>query len=248
MRFSRFGIISIFIVSASISAQTNTATTFLSQVVAKYPAVATQQSITLSGNAQWTAGSLHESGAASLQAASDGSSNVQLSLQTASRTETRNLLDTSRACQWIDSKSVTHQVNIPDCYMAPPWFAPLLLAQPAPSIATMLTISDDGQIVKNAVTTRKITYLTNLQADDETTSKKLTAYTRVSVLYDPDTLLPSSVEYIIHGDKNLNIGLPVRVDYSDYRITSGVPIPYRIDRYVNNALQLSIVVTSASVN
>lgn len=68
------------------------------------------------------------------------------------------------------------------------------------------------------------------------------------VLYDPQTLLPASTEYVIHADNDLHVQIPVRIVYSNYQTVSGLPIPLRIDRYVNGVLQLSITLTTASLN
>lgn len=119
----------IFALTASSVAypQSNGATGFFAELLAKYPALATAHSMALSGGAQWIAGSLHESGTASLKATNDGSSTLQLDLGTASRTETRTGLGSSRSCQWADAHSVVHAIDGPDCEMAVTWFAPTLL-------------------------------------------------------------------------------------------------------------------------
>jgi hypothetical protein len=121
------------------------------------------------------------------------------------------------------------------------------LTKPLPSIANLLAISDDGSVSEGGTTFRQISYLTNVAGNDTTNAEMLTGATRVRVMYDPQTLLPSSIEYAIHADNNLNTSLKVRVVYSDYQVVSGLPIPFRIDRYVNNSLQLSISVTNSSI-
>ncbi len=69
----------------------------------------------------------------------------------------------------------------------------------------------------------------------------------MNVLYDPKTLLPSSLEYLQHGDTDLNTTFPVRIVYSNYQLVDGMPMPYRIDRYVNGLLQLSLTISSATL-
>lgn len=225
---------------------TNTAASFLADVAAKYPTAALLHSVTLNGSATWTVGTLKESGSATLEAASDGSSTIQLNLDTATRTETRSALGDARGCEWTDSKG-PHQINGVDCKQAVAWFAPVLAIQPMPALLQSLTISDDGPVSRSGGPVRQISYSTSLPGNSTGTTTLFTSGTRVSVLFDPQTLLPSSIEYVQHADTNLNIGMNVRVAYSNYQTVSGVPVPFQIDRYVNNALQLSITVTSASL-
>src|SRR5262249_30238025 len=134
------------------------------------------------------------------------------------------------------------------CDMAISWFAPFLLANPPASIANTVKITDDGEVVKDGSKFRQITYRTVEPAKDTATSNRLMEYTRVEVFYDPQTLLPASTEYFVHADKDLGVRIPVRVVYGNYQAVSGTPIPFQIDRYVNGVLQLSVVLTNASLN
>lgn len=236
------------IASSALHAQTNTAAGFAAHVAAKYTELATVHSITLNGTAKWTAGSLHESGPAKLQASVDGSSTLQLSLNTASRTETRTALGTSRTCEWTDAKSAVHPLVGPDCESAVPWFAPILLVQPVAAVANALNIADDGQVAESGSTLRELSYRTVETGKNAALASALTEDTYVRVLYDPETLLPARAEYAIHADSNLHIQIPVKVIYSNYQTVSGVPIPFQIDRYVNGVLQLSVTLTNASLN
>ncbi len=219
--------------------------TFLGEVALKYPAVVALSTVTLNGNAKWTLGNLKESGTAILVAQADGSTNLQLNLDTATRTESRTALGNSRACQWTDSKG-SHPLNDVDCNASLVWFAPMLLVQPLPTLLQLLVINDDGNVARTSGNFRQISYSTPMQGTSTAITNLLTGGTHMSVLYDPQTLLPSSVEYLQHADSDLSITFPVRVAYSNYQTISGVPIPFQIDRYVNNTLQLSLTLNSAS--
>ncbi len=227
-------------------AGTNTAAGFLAEVALKYPTLAATKSFTLNASANWTLGSQKESGTAVLQAQADGSSSLQLALDKASRTESRTALGANRACQWTDGTG-THNLNDPDCNRPVAWFAPALAVQPIASVLQMLNVSDDGSVTRNTGSFRSISYRTPLAATSSDFTNFLTEGTRVTVLFDPQTLLPSSVEYLEHGDADLNTTFPVRIVYSNYQAVSGTPVPYQIDRYVNNVLQLSLTVTNVTL-
>lgn len=250
MRLGRLTVLQLALVAPVLSAQTNTATPapFAPLVIAKYPQLTTLNSMVLSGTAEWIAGSTHESGPVSIQASVDGSSTLQLTLNTASRTETRTSLGASRACQWTDAKSVAHTLIGPDCDQAVPWFAPLVFVEPSASVAGLLSVSDDGEVTRNGATFHELSYTTQEQGTTPAFAQTLTQATRVSVLYDPQTLRPASIEFDQHADNNLKHALNVRVVYSNYQLVEGLPIPFQIDRYVNNALQLSIAIDHASIN
>lgn len=138
--------------------QSSKAAVFAAEVAARYASLATVHSVTLNGTAEWTAGSLHETGPATLKASNDGSSSLQLSLSMASRTETRNALGSSRTCEWTDAKGAVHPLAGPDCDSAVPWFAPILLLQPISAIASGLNITDDGEVLKSSSTYRQLSY------------------------------------------------------------------------------------------
>jgi hypothetical protein len=231
-----------------IVGQTSSAVPFVTQVAVKYPQLATVHSLTLTGTAEWISGSLHQSGTVSLQASADGSSTAQINMGTASRTETQTSLGDSRSCQWADAQGLTHQMDGPTCYIAVPWFAPALFIQPGPSVAGLLTISDDGQVVNNGMTLRQVSYVTPLKGKDPTAASSLTELTRVKLFFDPQTLLPISMEYYAHADNDSKSRIRMKVVFSDYRTVSGLPVPFHIDRYFNNTLQLSIIVSDASLN
>ncbi len=224
----------------------NTAATFLSEVALKYPAAAALNSMSFNAEAQWTLGSQKETGTATAQASSDGSTSFQLNLDGASRAETRSALGDSRSCQWADTKSA-HTLQTVDCSTPVPWFAPLFAFQPSAVVLQLLNISDDGAVTRSSETYRQISYLTAIQGTSTATTNLLTSGTKVSVLYDPQTLLPTSIEYLQHADNDLNTTIPVRIVYSNYQTVSGTPVPYQIDRYVNGVLQLALSVTSASL-
>ena len=224
----------------------NTAAAFLAEVALKYPGAVLLQSVTLNANAKWTLGNQKESGTAVLQAQSDGSSSMQLTLDTASRTESRTALGNSRACQWTDSQG-NHQLNPVDCNASVAWFAPVLSIQPLSTVLQLLNIVDDGQATRDSGVFRQISFRTPLSGISPFITSFMTTGTHVSVLYNQQTLLPDSVEFTQHSDKDLNTTIPVRIVYSNYQPVAGVPVPYQIDRYVGNLLQLSLTITSVSL-
>ncbi len=221
---------------------------FLQNLHARSAPAAAPQSIELTGAAEWVAGSLTEHGTADLKAGKDGSSTLQLNLSTATRTETFSALDSSRSCQWLDGAGKNHPIVGLSCAAATPWFAPNLLATLSTQFPSLITVSDDGEVMKKGVVLHQISYIMNLAGNDAATTKAWTDATRVKVCFDLTTLLPVSLEYAIHPDSDDSQAIPVSVAFSDYRSVSGVLLPFHIERFVNRTLQLTLVLSNISIS
>jgi hypothetical protein len=203
--------------------------------------------VNLTATAEWTVGSIHETGTAQLQANVDGSNSVQLALEKSSRTEVQAKADSSRTCTWTDGAGKSHDVPGPNCLVAIPWFLPSLFAQPAAVLPTTLGVTDDGTVPKGGSTVHQVSYVLKLTGQDASTANRLMSQSTVKVFYDPQTSLPVSLEYFIHPDDNDLQNIPVRVAFSNYQSVSGVMLPFHIERYVNRTLLLKLDVSNASI-
>lgn len=203
--------------------------------------------VTLAANAEWTAGSLHQTGTAQLQANADGSTSVQLSLGQASHTESQTKADSARTCEWTDQAGASHDILGPNCFIAVPWFAPSLYTQPLSQLPALIGTTDDGEVSKDGSTLHQISYLLNLQGADSTSTDQMVSQSTVKVFYDPQTALPDSLEYFVHPDSNDLQNIPVRVVFRNYQSVSGVMLPFHVEKYVNRTLQLTLDVTNASI-
>jgi hypothetical protein len=134
MRFCSSILCLLFCITDFHSVQSQTVTsqtpsTFQQQAQAAVSGGKSFSVINLTATAEWTAGSDHESGTAQLQANVDGSSNLQLSLGKASRTEVQTKADSSRTCTWTDNAGTSSDIVGPNCFIAIPWFSPSLFTQ-----------------------------------------------------------------------------------------------------------------------
>jgi hypothetical protein len=232
---------------STLQGQAITPSTFQVQAQTATHSGAPFRSVTLSATAEWYAGSQHETGNAQLQASVDGSSTVQLSLGQASRTEAQTASNASKACSWTDQKGTIHNIVGPNCFIAIPWFAPGLFTQSAEQLPALLGTIDNGEVSKDNATFHQVSFYLNRQGVDSVSTKQLIDRTNVKVLYDPQTFLPSSLEYNIHPDNNDLQDIPVKVVYSNYQAISGVMMPFHIEKFVNHSLQLKLDVNNASI-
>ena len=235
------------IASSSARSQSTTPSAFQEKAQAAVTGGKSIQSIKLDGAAEWIAGSSHASGTAELKTSTDGSASIQLNLGQSSRTEVQTKVDASRACQWTDASGTSHEVLGANCFIAIPWFTPSLFTQPASQLSTLIASTDDGEVSKNGSAFHQISYALNLETPDTASTKQLVDQSRVKVLYDPQTFLPSSLEYAIHPDDDDLQSIEVKVLFSDYRSISGVMLPYHIEKFVNRSLQIKLDINNASI-
>ncbi len=111
----------------------------------------------------------------------------------------------------------------------------------------MLGITDDGNVADDEATLHQISFLINRKGGDAPSTSRMANASKVKVHYDPTTLLPASLSYSIHPDDNDLINLKVKVLFSNYQSVSGVMLPFHIEKYVQNTLQLTFDVTKALV-
>jgi hypothetical protein len=198
--------------------------------------------VTMSGTVNWTAGSLEDSGPITLQASADGSWTVTMNLESGVRLESQSSAGSSMACQFQPNASTAAQVGRPDnCRRSLTWFIPPISYQPslkkgalilqalgsagAPELKTQLAFVDISAAFANSTI-------------DATTS---------NLTLDPNTLLPTTLSFNVFPDTGPSIPIPVRVEFSDYRLTSGAQIPYSIRRYLNGTLLADITINSVSI-
>jgi hypothetical protein len=238
---------SFFCLVSSHLALTQTPTAFQQQAQTAVSAGKPFGVVNLTATAEWIAGSLHENGTAQLQANVDGSTNVQLALGKASRTEVQTKIASSRTCTWTDGAGKSHDILGPNCFVAIPWFSPGLIAQSSAALPALLGTTDDGIVSKNGSTSHQVSYLLNLKGRDVQSTNRMVSQSTVKVFYDPRTFLPESLEYSIHPDNNGLQDIPVSVAFSNYQSVAGVMLPFHIERFINRTLQLKLDVSNASI-
>jgi hypothetical protein len=198
--------------------------------------------VTLSGTVNWTAGSLEDSGPVTLQANADGSWTTTMELQSGPRLESQTAAGSSMMCQFQANSSKAALVGrLDNCRRSLTWFLPPISFQPSlkPSALTLQALGSAGApALKTQLAFADISAAFVNSTLDATTS---------NVALDPNTLLPTSLTFNVFPDTGPAIPIPVRVEFSDYRLTSGAQIPYSIKRYLNGTLLADITINSVSI-
>ncbi|HEU5400119.1 MAG TPA: hypothetical protein VFU86_02105 [Terriglobales bacterium] len=205
--------------------------------------------VTLSGTANWYAGSLKDSGTVTLTAASDGSAQMQLMLgQSGERTESQLAIGPSMKCQWSGADAKVHQADYLNCLKPAVWFLPSLGFQSG-SLPASISVSDLGIETASDGGYRHLRAQFAPSAIGDTTAIPNPSQAGITDIdVDPNSALPVALRYRVRPDNGANIEIPIMVKFSDYRAINGVQIPYLIERYVNGTLQLQITIQSSQID
>lgn len=206
------------------------------------------QSIQLSGNVTLQAGSLHDTGSATLTASADGTWKSQFTFsQIGQRTESRTATEGQRDCEWAGADGVIHE-GTGGCWTALVWFLPQISFQPSLIPATLIS-SDQGNTQTSAGTRRVVASQLILGSKEASTSASTMIQKQSSTVLslDPTALIPLSLDFKQPSDSG-TAQIAVKVRYSAYKSLSGVFIPAHIERYLNGGLELTIDITQASLN
>lgn len=248
-RFKLFAVISIFLLLCSELRAANDPTgagvNLLGQIAKAFAADTAVSNVKLSGTAQWYAGSLQDYGNATLVAASDGSSQMQLQMaKMGSRTESQTGVGPSMSCQWAGADAVPHVFGSSNCVRPIVWFLPAVALQQS-SLLTILTASDLG-IGADTYRHAQLQFAATALVPGSGSEAMQASTTNLAL--DPASFLPQVLAYRVSPDNGSPIAVPIEVHFSDYRLVNGAQLPFRIQRYLNGTLQLDVTVTSAEVN
>lgn len=226
--------------AAVLASQQPTTPTALLTASLSAMAGAMTKSISLSGTAQYTAGTTDEHGAFSAQCAVDGSSQLQLQIPLFSRTELRSMSNGTSAGTWIDDSGNSHVMAGHNVMTPPAWFCPFILisdivSNPATDIEYVGQESRDGQSVDH--------FSVSAHPLDQTPVQAWMARLSRSDLYvDSATHRLIALDFDTHPDHNATIDMPVEILFTDYSESGGLWMPTKIEKYVDSTLQLTLQV------
>lgn len=222
----------------------------LGQLSAAFSGGKSVQSVQFSGEATWHGGSLEDSGAVTLTASADGSSQMQLLLGgSGQRTETQAGAGSSARCNWAGEDGTAHEVHSGSCWRPVLWFLPALSLQTSlpPSNLSVVDLGMET-VGASANINRHLQSQITFSDSSDALAAEMAQQSKTDIGLDPTSHLPAMLAYSVHPDNGASAQIAIEVHYSDYRTVNGVQIPYLIQRYVNGALQLEIHINSAEIN
>jgi hypothetical protein len=224
--------------------------------------------VTLTGTARRIAGSDDETGTATLKATSLGDSRIDLSFPSGERVEIRNHsalplpgalppgLPTAAASTaqpagaWSDPEGGIHPIASQNVATQPAWFVPALTiskltSSPGWVFSYVGPETRDGQSVVHVEAVQPPPTTANLPQNFAALIHHLS---QMDIYLDPSSLLPLAFAFNLHPDDDASVDIATEIRFSDYRATSGVQMPFHVQKYLNNSLVLDLQVDSATAN
>lgn len=206
----------------------------------------TIKDVTLTGSANWIAGSDNETGSATLKATAIGQGRIDLSLSNGPRSEVVDLSQTAPTGSWSGPDSTWHSTVPHNLLTDPTWFFPAFLFNRVLSTPTYAVSALDAETRNGVAVEHFAVYLQPSNADPTPTVTQ--NFSRIDVYLDSSTFLPVATSFNIHPDNNALTNIAVEVRFTNHRNVQGVSAPYRIQKYIQNSLALDITVSGTQIN
>lgn len=205
------------------------------------------QDATLTGHMEFIAGKTDETGTFTAKTAVNGYHRIQFDLDTASRTDTRNVHDGRTQGTWHNAQGVEHAVVEHNHLVDHSWFFPsIALARLLQS--SHAAFSFVGVETKDGVSVEHYTMNDGARPDGTLPNPKLAHLQQIDIYLDSQTMRPAILAFNLHPDSNALVDIPIEVRYSSYAQINGVWIPTHVQRYINSTLNLDLTIQSAEFN
>lgn len=201
--------------------------------------------VTLTGSANYIAGSDNETGSATLKATAIGQGRVDLSLSNGPRSE---VIDASQAApvgNSCGSDGIWHAMAGHNLMTDPTWFFPAFLISRALSTSTYVISPMDAE-TQNGIAVDHVRIYQQPNSSDS--AALLQGLSQIDIYLNSSTLLPVSISFNTHPDNNALMNIPIQINFSNYQTVQGISVPYHVQKYIENGLALDLAISSIQVN
>lgn len=222
------------------------AVALLQRSLAALVGTSTVKDVTLTGSANYIAGSDSETGSATLKATAIGQGRVDLSLSGGQRSDVADVSQNPWAGSWCGPDGVWHPVVPHNLFSDPTWFFPAFLISRALSTPGYAISAADAE-TQNGIAVEHITvYVQAAPADPSPAVNQ--GLSRTDIYLNASTLVPVSISFNTHPDNNALANIPVQISFSSYQAVQGMSVPYHIQKYIQNSLVLDVALSSVQTN
>jgi hypothetical protein len=196
--------------------------------------------VTLNANVTSILGSDNESGTGTFEAKGTSESRIDLNLSGGTRSDVRNISNGVPGGAWQKSGGTATQYAAHNCWTDAAWFFPSLssLNQTANSSFAFKYIGQEQHGGVNVQHVRVFQFL----------SQNLPPVNVTDFYLDVNSLVPLAIGFILNADNDKNTNIPNEVRFANYKVVSGVQIPFHFQQISNGSINLDVTVTSAAVN
>lgn len=197
------------------------------------------RTIELSGNVDYYTGNETHSGSVVLKASGSDSSKIELSTDNGRLVEIR----TAFGNLWTDTSGSNHA--FPNSGTPNSWFFPGFLPNSQCLSNLQVFTFEESQ------STAEINVASHAAISPKTPLGRANLSQHLSAVeyhIDPNSYLPTHIQYNEHPDNDLGTDIPVEIRFADYRQISGVQVPFRIQKFMNGTTVLDITVNTVVIN
>ncbi len=203
-------------------------------------------SVGLTADAHWFAGGLNADGTATIAADSSGRAELSIAFSGGGdRTESQTRIGSVARCKWSGSDGVVHSSRPYACLQPLLWCLPSLSLQ-TPSMPANVSVVDLGPEQMNGGSYTHLRLQSTPSADSDTNAPVVLA-NFADLWIDSVTHLPAILRYRLPSDRGGPVVSVIEVRYEDYRLIRGAQVPFRIERLVNNAPNLTLQIRTATI-
>ena len=214
----------------------------LSQIAQGVGVIPVVSQVSLEGTANYTAGSDSETFPIDFTASGFDDTSMLLKRSGGVASEIRH----KGIGTWFGVDGVSHAYAVHNTWTTAAWFAPTLLLSAWLSDPE-LVISDLGQEQRDGIAVEHVQCFRQFADMPALDAGQVAAVSRMNLYLDTKAGLPVGLEFSIHPDNDAGTNIPVRVEYSQFKTSSGIQMPSRVQEYLQNTPLLDITFTSKTV-
>ncbi len=235
-----------FLLSLSLAAQQTVTTSsqallYLQRSLTALSGSQTLNDVTLSGTARRIAGPEDETGTGVFRAIASGAGRTDIALSSGQRSEVQNLTTTIPTGAWSAPDGISHAISYHNLLAEPAWFFPAFAITRRLSSSGFVA-SYVGHEIRNG---QAVEHVAVSQTSPTQTLQHLT---QIDFFLDSSNFLPAALTFNVHPDNDMGLDIPIEIRFSDYRSVNGVPVPFRVQKYLNNGLVFDLQIQSVAFN
>lgn len=223
------------------------ATALASTAIAALNGTTQVSDVTLTGTGTRTVGSDVESGNFTLKALGNSQSRLDFVESAGTISEVFNLSSSIPQGFWIGTDGTAHPAANHNCLAGQVWFFPSLSVLAQASSPNFVAIYV-GLETKNGISVQHIQIIPTSSVLIAASSQLFAQIATTDIYLNSTSYLPVAIAFSTHPDDNLNLNIPVEIDYSAYQNVQGVAIPFHVQKFLNGNLLLDFTIQSAQVN
>jgi len=220
--------------------------TLLQQSLAALVGNTTLSDVTLTGTARHIAGSDDETGSVTYKALSNGAARFDFSYPSGPRIEIRAATTDGPLGVWSGPDAVSHPLALHNLANRSDIF-PVFTLAPLTSTTNLVVILV-GLETKNSQSVYHLSVSQQFPQMKPKSAALVQHLSQTDIFLDASTLLPVAIDFNTHPDNDAGIDIPIELLFSDYRVVSGVQLPFHVQKFLNNGPALDLQFQTATVN